>query len=42
MWTAIVDTNLWISFLIGKQLSELKLLMSEGVVIDHRSQIRET
>lgn len=38
MWTAIVDTNLWISFLIGKQLSELKVLMSEGVVIPVYSQ----
>jgi len=38
MWTAIVDTNLWISFLIGKQLSELKVLISEGVIIPVYSQ----
>jgi len=38
MLTAILDTNLWISFLIGKQLSELKLLISEGVIIPVYSQ----
>ncbi len=28
----VIDTNLWISFLIGKQLSSLKLLLTEGVI----------
>lgn len=26
----IIDTNLWISFLIGKQLASLKVLIFEG------------
>jgi putative PIN family toxin of toxin-antitoxin system len=28
----IIDTNLWISFLIGKQLSSLKGLLVEGII----------
>ena len=28
----IIDTNLWISFLIGKQLSSLKSLLVEGTI----------
>jgi uncharacterized protein len=28
----IIDTNLWISFLIGKQLASLKLLLVEGTI----------
>ncbi|MGF1542022.1 MAG: putative toxin-antitoxin system toxin component, PIN family [Pleurocapsa sp.] len=28
----IVDTNLWISFLIGKELSSLKLLLTEQTI----------
>ncbi len=32
MYTAIIDTNLWISFLIGKQLSSLKDLLSQDIV----------
>jgi uncharacterized protein len=28
----IIDTNLWISFLIGKQLGSLKLLLTEGKI----------
>ncbi|MBE9211194.1 putative toxin-antitoxin system toxin component, PIN family [Plectonema cf. radiosum LEGE 06105] len=29
---AIIDTNLWISFLIGKQLASLKSLLVEGTI----------
>ena len=28
----IIDTNLWISFLIGKQISSLKLLLVKGII----------
>ena len=28
----IIDTNLWISFLIGKQLTSLKLLLVNGEI----------
>ena len=28
----IIDTNLWISFLIGKQLSSLKFLLVKGII----------
>jgi uncharacterized protein len=28
----IIDTNLWISFLIGKQLASLKLLLVRGII----------
>jgi uncharacterized protein len=29
---AIIDTNLWVSFLIGKQLASLKSLLVEGTI----------
>ena len=32
MFTAIIDTNLWISFLIGKQLSSLKTLLTQRII----------
>jgi uncharacterized protein len=28
----VIDTNLWISFLIGKQLASLELLLGEGII----------
>lgn len=28
----IIDTNLWISFLIGKQISSLKILLVDGII----------
>ncbi len=29
----IIDTNLWISFLIGKQLASLKLLLVARIIV---------
>ncbi|MGL5082960.1 MAG: putative toxin-antitoxin system toxin component, PIN family [Microcoleaceae cyanobacterium] len=34
----IIDTNLWISFLIGKQLASLKSLLVEGTILPVFSQ----